>query len=99
MNVVDSRTSRAWRRPLLMERPEDGTAGRSPCGLGGRLKVRAHHRRVAARQVRRLLAKAKLHSHKYATDAVLAGIGRQQTIIFTSDLTTWELVPDSILLK
>ncbi|MFF0309135.1 hypothetical protein ACFYSC_17035 [Streptosporangium sp. NPDC004379] len=56
-----------------------------------------------ARQARRLLADAGLHGHKYAIDAVLAVIARQQkgqVTLFTSDMDDLEkLVPDSIVLK
>ncbi|MCG3039857.1 hypothetical protein L7D48_04610 [Streptomyces sp. S1A] len=56
-----------------------------------------------ARQARRLLADAKLHGHKYAIDAVLAVIARQQkgqVTIFTSDVDDLEkLVPESIVVK
>ncbi|MEU9833678.1 hypothetical protein AB0D67_19335 [Streptosporangium sp. NPDC048047] len=56
-----------------------------------------------ARQARRLLADAELHGHKYAIDAVLAVISRQQkgqVTLFTSDMDDLEkLVPDSIVLK
>lgn len=50
-----------------------------------------------APQARRLLADAKLHGHKYAIDAVLAVIARQQkgqVTVFTSDVDALEkLVP------
>ncbi|WP_151773709.1 type II toxin-antitoxin system VapC family toxin [Streptomyces abyssomicinicus] len=56
-----------------------------------------------ARQARRLLADAKLHGHKYAIDAVLAVIARQQkgqVTVFTSDTDDLErLVPDTIVVK
>ncbi|MCA2228153.1 PIN domain-containing protein [Nonomuraea aurantiaca] len=56
-----------------------------------------------ARQARRLLTDAKLHGHKYAIDAVLAVIARQQkgqVTVFTSDVDDLEkLVPDSIVVK
>ncbi|MBB5778693.1 PIN domain-containing protein [Nonomuraea jabiensis] len=56
-----------------------------------------------ARQARRLLADAKLHGHKYAIDAVLAVIARQQrgqVTVFTSDVDDLQkLLPDSILVK
>lgn len=56
-----------------------------------------------ARQARRLLADAKLHCHKYAIDAVLAVIARQQkgqVTVFTSDADDLEkLVPDTIVIK
>ena len=56
-----------------------------------------------ARQARRLLADAKLHGHKYAIDAVLAVIARQQkgqVTVFTSDVDALEkLVPDTIVVK
>ncbi|QYC37707.1 hypothetical protein Nocox_00340 [Nonomuraea coxensis DSM 45129] len=56
-----------------------------------------------ARQARRLLADAKLHGHKYAIDAVLAVIARQQkgqVTVFTSDVDDLEkLVPDTIVVK
>lgn len=55
-----------------------------------------------ARQARRLLAD-KLHGHKYAIDAVLAVIARQQkgqVTVFTSDVDDLEkLVPDTIVVK
>lgn len=51
----------------------------------------------------RLLADAKLHGHKYAIDAVLAVIARQQkgqVTVFTSDVDDLErLVPDSIVVR
>ncbi|WP_308168685.1 hypothetical protein [Nonomuraea sp. NEAU-A123] len=54
-------------------------------------------------QARRLLADAKLHGHKYAIDAVLAVVARQQkgqVTVFTSDVDGLEkLVPDSIVVK
>lgn len=54
-----------------------------------------------ARQARRLLADAALHGHKYAIDAVLAVVARQQTgevTVFTSDVDDLErLVPDRIV--
>lgn len=56
-----------------------------------------------ARQARRLLADTKLHGHKYAIDAVLAVIARQQkgqVTVFTSDVDDLEkLVPDTIVVK
>ncbi|MFC5172279.1 MULTISPECIES: PIN domain-containing protein [Streptomyces] len=56
-----------------------------------------------ARQARRLLADAKLHGHKYAIDAVLAVIARQQkgqVTVFTSGVDVLEkLVPESIIVK
>ncbi|MET7766486.1 hypothetical protein ABZS71_32575 [Streptomyces sp. NPDC005393] len=56
-----------------------------------------------ARQARRLLADAGLHGHKYAIDAVLAVIARQQkgqVTVFTSDVDDLEkLVPDRIVVK
>ncbi|KUO08027.1 PIN domain-containing protein [Streptomyces sp. DSM 15324] len=56
-----------------------------------------------ARQARRLLADAELHGHKYAIDAVLAVIARQQrgqVTVFTSDVDDLEkLVPDTIVVK
>ena len=56
-----------------------------------------------ARQARRLLADAKLHGHKYAIDAVLAVIARQQkgqVTVFASDVDDLEkLVPDMIVVK
>lgn len=56
-----------------------------------------------ARQARRLLADAKLHGHKYAIDAVLAVIARQQrgqVTLFTSDVGDLEmLVPSSVLVR
>ncbi|MEW1846974.1 hypothetical protein AB0392_54240 [Nonomuraea angiospora] len=56
-----------------------------------------------ARQARRLLADAKLHGHKYAIDAVLAVIARQQrgqVTVFTSDVDDLQkLLPNSILVK
>ncbi|MGW5685088.1 hypothetical protein [Nonomuraea sp. NPDC003754] len=54
-------------------------------------------------QARWLLADAQLHGHKYAIDAVLAVIARQQkghVTVFTSDVDDLEkLVPDSIVVK
>src|SRR5258707_5195457 len=56
-----------------------------------------------ARQARRLLADTKLHGHKYAIDAMLAVVARQQkgqVTIFTSDVDDLEkLVPDRIVVK
>ena len=56
-----------------------------------------------ARQARRLLADAELHGHKYAIDAMLAVIARQQrgqVTVFTSDVDDLEkLVPDTIVVK
>ncbi|MFK0173270.1 PIN domain-containing protein [Streptomyces sp. NPDC090306] len=56
-----------------------------------------------ARQARRLLADAKLHGHKYAIDAVLAVIARQQkgqVSVFTSDMEDLQkLVPETIVVK
>ncbi|MFD6654241.1 PIN domain-containing protein [Streptomyces parvus] len=56
-----------------------------------------------ARQARRLLTDAKSHGHKYAIDAVLAVIARQQrgqVTVFTSDVDDLEkLVPDTIVVK
>ncbi|WP_329559849.1 PIN domain-containing protein [Streptomyces uncialis] len=56
-----------------------------------------------ARQARRLLADTGLHGHKYAIDAILAVIARQQTgqvTVFTSDVDDLErLVPDRIVVK
>lgn len=56
-----------------------------------------------ARQARRLLTDAKPHGHKYAIDAVLAVIARQQkgqVTVFTSDVDDLEkLVPDTIVVK
>ncbi|MEU3732907.1 PIN domain-containing protein [Streptomyces sp. NPDC033538] len=56
-----------------------------------------------ARQARRLLADANLHGHKYAIDAILAVIARQQkgqVTVFTSDVDDLErLVPESIVVK
>jgi predicted nucleic acid-binding protein len=67
-----------------------------------RLKV-ADIGKDEARQARRLLSAAKLHGHKYAIDAVLAIIARQQkgqVTIFTSDVDDLEkLVPESIVVK
>ncbi|MFJ6631228.1 PIN domain-containing protein [Streptomyces sp. NPDC091376] len=67
-----------------------------------RLKV-ADIGKDEARQARRLLADAELHGHKYAIDAVLAVIARQQkgqVTVFTSDVDDLEkLVPDTIVVK
>lgn len=67
-----------------------------------RLKV-ADIGKEEARQARRLLADAGLHGHKYAIDAMLAVIARQQkgqVTIFTSDVDDLErLVPDSVVVK
>lgn len=67
-----------------------------------RLKV-ADVGKDEARQARRLLADAKLHGHKYAIDAVLAVIARQQkgqVTVFTSDVDDLEkLVPDTVVVK
>ncbi|MFF0450078.1 PIN domain-containing protein [Streptomyces sp. NPDC004609] len=56
-----------------------------------------------ARQARRLVADAGPHGHKYAIDAVLAVIARQQkgqVTVFTSDVDDLErLVPDRIVVK
>ncbi|MGY1454048.1 hypothetical protein [Streptomyces sp. SS8] len=54
-----------------------------------------------ARQARRLLSRAGLHGHKYAIDAVLAVVARQQpgrVTVFTSDVDDLErLVPDRVV--
>ncbi|MFF7157959.1 hypothetical protein [Streptomyces sp. NPDC008139] len=67
-----------------------------------RLKV-ADVGKEEARRARRLLADAKLHGRKYAIDAVLAVIARQQrgqVTVFTSDVDDLEkLVPDTIVVK
>ncbi|MEU9634356.1 PIN domain-containing protein [Streptomyces tendae] len=67
-----------------------------------RLKV-ADIGKDEARQARRLLSDVKLHGHKYAIDAVLAVIARQQkgqVTIFTSDVDDLEkLVPETIVVK
>ncbi|MFJ8882127.1 PIN domain-containing protein [Streptomyces sp. NPDC102402] len=67
-----------------------------------RLKV-ADIGKDEARHARRLLADTKLHGHKYAIDAVLAVIARQQqgqVTVFTSDVDDLEkLVPESIIVK
>ena len=59
--------------------------------------------RNEARQARRLLADAGLHGHKYAIDAMLAVVARQQTgqvTVFTSDVDDLEkLVPDRIVVR
>jgi hypothetical protein len=59
--------------------------------------------RDEARQARRLLTDARLHGHKYAIDAVLAVIARQQkgqVTVFTSDVDDLQkLVPDTIVVK
>ncbi|MGY3202568.1 PIN domain-containing protein [Streptomyces sp. TE5632] len=59
--------------------------------------------RDEARQARRLLADARLHGHKYAIDAVLAVVARQQkgqVTVFTSDVDVVErLVPDTVVVK
>ncbi|MED7926263.1 hypothetical protein SMD20_18550 [Nonomuraea sp. LP-02] len=59
--------------------------------------------RDQARLARLLLSDAKLHGHKYAIDAVLAVVARQQkgqVTIFTSDVDDLEkLVPNSIVVK
>ncbi|MER7045154.1 PIN domain-containing protein [Streptomyces jumonjinensis] len=56
-----------------------------------------------ARQARRLLADTGLHGHKYAIDAILAVIARQQkgqVTVFTSDVDDMErLVPERIVVK
>lgn len=56
-----------------------------------------------ARQARRILADAGLHGHKYAIDAMLAVVARQQrgqVTVFTSDVDDLEkLVPSHILVK
>jgi len=56
-----------------------------------------------ARQARRLLADAALHGHKYAIDAVLAVIARQQkgqVTVFTSDVDDLErLLPETVTVK
>lgn len=54
-----------------------------------------------ARQARRLLSQAGLHGHKYAIDAVLAIVARQQSgrvTVFTSDVDDLERpVPDRVV--
>ncbi|EFC83095.1 PIN domain-containing protein [Parafrankia sp. EUN1f] len=56
-----------------------------------------------ARQARRLLADARLHGHRYAIDAVLAVVARQQkgqVTVFTSDIDDLaKLVPDTIVVR
>ncbi|GAA2287043.1 hypothetical protein GCM10010149_36680 [Nonomuraea roseoviolacea subsp. roseoviolacea] len=56
-----------------------------------------------ARRARQLLTEAGLHGHKYAIDAVLAVVARQQkgqVTVFTSDADDLEkLLPDSIVVK
>ncbi len=56
-----------------------------------------------ARQARRLLATAGLHGHKFASDAVLAVIARQQqgnVTVLTSDVDDLErLVPHRVVVK
>ncbi len=56
-----------------------------------------------ARQARRLLADADLRGHRYAIDAMLAVLARQQkgqVTVFTSDVGDLErLVPESIVVK
>lgn len=56
-----------------------------------------------ARQARRLLADAGLHGHKYAIDALLAVVARQQrgqVTVFTSDVDDMEkLLPDRIVVR
>ncbi|CAM5485851.1 MULTISPECIES: type II toxin-antitoxin system VapC family toxin [Streptomyces] len=67
-----------------------------------RLKV-ADIGKDEARRARRLLSDAGLHGHKYAIDAILAVIARQQkgqVTVFTSDVDDLErLVPESIVVK
>jgi hypothetical protein len=67
-----------------------------------RLKV-ADIGKDEARQARRLLAGAGLHGHKYAIDAVLAVVARQQkgqVTVFTSDVDDLEkLLPDTIVVR
>jgi hypothetical protein len=67
-----------------------------------RLKV-ADIGKDEARQARRLLAGAGLHGHKYAIDAVLAVVARQQkgqVTVFASDVDDLEkLVPDTIVVR
>ncbi|GGP41041.1 PIN domain-containing protein [Streptomyces sindenensis] len=67
-----------------------------------RLKV-ADIGKEEARRARRLLSDARLHGHKYAIDAILAVIARQQkgqVTVFTSDVDDLErLVPESIVVK
>ncbi|MFF4172002.1 PIN domain-containing protein [Streptomyces sp. NPDC001744] len=57
--------------------------------------------RDEARRARRLLADTGLHGHKYAIDAVLAVVAREQAgdvTVFTSDVDDLEkLVPDRIV--
>ncbi|MFE1781719.1 PIN domain-containing protein [Streptomyces sp. NPDC059506] len=54
-----------------------------------------------ARRARRLLAGAGLHGHKYAIDAVLAVVAREQkgqVTVFTSDVSDLEaLLPPTVL--
>ncbi|GAA4985638.1 hypothetical protein GCM10023334_116540 [Nonomuraea thailandensis] len=56
-----------------------------------------------AREARRLLSDAGLHGHKYAIDAVLAVIARQQkgqVTVLTSDVDDLEkLVPESVVVR
>ncbi|GAA2503000.1 PIN domain-containing protein [Streptomyces longisporus] len=67
-----------------------------------RLKV-ADIGKDEARQARRLLAAAELHGHKYAIDAVLAVIARQQkgrVTVFTSDVDDLEKhLPQTIVVR
>jgi hypothetical protein len=56
-----------------------------------------------ARAARRLLAEAGLHGHKYAIDAALAVVARQQkgdVTVFTSDVDDLErLLPPTIIVR
>lgn len=76
---------------------------RAALGLGAVPAPGRRHRKGRGPPGAPLLADAKLHGHKYAIDAVLAVIARQQkgqVTVFTSDVDALEkLVPDTIVVK
>ncbi len=89
--------------PMTLVEAYDGrTTGQRWDWVLSRLQV-ADIGKDEARQARRLLADAELHGHKYAIDAVLAVIARQQkgqVTVFTSDVDDLErLAPDTIVVK
>jgi hypothetical protein len=104
----DARSAQATAAPVRARAVPAGCRGRTAVQRGrGRPAAAAGRVRSApqdeARQARRLLADAKLHGHKYAIDAVLAVIARQQkgqVTVFTSDVDDLhKLVPESIVVK
>ncbi|MEV0446463.1 PIN domain-containing protein [Streptomyces sp. NPDC050600] len=87
--------------PLTLVEAHDGrTTERRWDWVLSRVRV-ADIGKEEARQARRLLADAGLHGHKYAIDALLAVVARQQqgrVVVFTSDVDDLEkLLPDRIV--